>query len=47
MSRLLRIIKTNWQCWHGTYVTPTGNGWTHANSGTRCDDPEPMYVPDR
>lgn len=39
--------KTDYQCWHGTYVKPDASGWVHANSGTRCDDPNPMYKPQK
>jgi hypothetical protein len=42
----MSIIKTDYQCWHGTYVAPDHRGgWLHPNSGTSCDDPDPAYLP--
>lgn len=39
--------KSDHQCWHGTYVESGTNGWVHSNSGTPCDDPAPMYKPQK
>lgn len=38
-------IKTDYQCWHGTYVSWNAKekSWWHPNSDTKCDDPGPMH----
>jgi hypothetical protein len=40
------VIKTNYQCWHGTYVSWNAKEKTywHPNSDTPCDDKNPMFV---
>lgn len=43
---MAEVIKTEWACWHGTYVAwkriPPPGHWWHPNSKTDCDDPAPM-----
>jgi hypothetical protein len=38
------MIKTDWLCWHATYVRPGESGWEHPNSQTQCDDQLPLML---
>lgn len=43
----MATIRTDHQCWHGTYVSWNAkeDTWWHPNSDTPCDDKHPMHKP--